>query len=211
MVLYKIIFLFSLTVASLKSFEQLPVQIFAGDKSIEYNFLWFKNVDKNEKVTLFNSTFFNVHYKDKDKNVYEVFQVATYNLNKNWGIGGGGRFTGGEFVPQFSVSYQLMTESLYLNLFPSLQYSLSAKGIQYSLFGLLFYTPKINKSWKMFNQISFEPLFNNYQHIYSYQQIRVGLSYKDMVQFGVGVNLDQVNKSFLFNKNIGFFVRKELR
>ena len=63
----------------------------------------------------------------------------------------------------------------------------------------------------MFSQISFEPLFNNYQYIYSYQQIRVGLSYKDMVQFGVGVNLDQVNKSFLLNKNIGFFVRKELR
>jgi hypothetical protein len=192
------------------SFAQLPVQLFGGNKGIEYNFLWYKDINKNGKVSLFNFTFFTVDYKDQSKNAYEIYQVATYNFTKNWGLASGGRFTGGQFAPQIAVSYQLETKDLYLNIFPTIQYFSNQQQVGYSLFGLLFYKPKINDTWKMFNQVAFEPLFNAKGHIYSYQQIRVGLEYKELFQFGLGLNLEQIGKNFESRQNFGVFIRKEL-
>lgn len=62
----------------------------------------------------------------------------------------------------------------------------------------------------MFNQLAFEPLFSSKEHIYSYQQIRVGLDYKELLQFGLGINLEQTSRNFETGQNIGVFIRKEL-
>lgn len=189
---------------------QIPVQVFGGNKAIEYNFLWYKDIDNKGKVNLFNFTFFTVDYQDLSRNTYEIYQVATYNFTKNWGLASGGRFTSGQFVPQIAISYQLETNDLYLNIFPTVQYLSNQQQVGYSLFGLLFYKPKINDNWKMFNQLAFEPLFNSKEHIYSYQQIRIGLGYKESFQFGIGVNLEQIGITNSTSSNLGFFIRKEL-
>lgn len=191
------------------SFAQLPVQVFGGSKAIEYNFLWYKDIDQNGRVSLFNFTFFTIDYQDQSKNTYEIYQVATYNFTKNWGLASGGRFTNGRFAPQMAVSYQLEKKDLYINIFPTVQYLSSQQPIGYSLFGLLFYKPKINDAWKMFNQLTFEPLFDSNEHIYSYQQIRVGLEYKELFQFGLGLNLEQAGRNFETKQNFGVFIRKE--
>ena len=189
---------------------QIPVQVFGGNNAIEYNFLWYKDIDKKGKVNLFNFTFFTIDYEDPSKNAYEIYQVATYNFTKNWGLAGGGRFTSGQFAPQIAISYQLETKDLYLNLFPTVQYLSNQHQVGYSLFGLLFYKPPINDTWTMFNQLAFEPLFNSKEHIYSYQQVRVGLSYKELFQFGLGVNFEQFGNRFETRQNYGVFIRKEL-
>jgi hypothetical protein len=189
---------------------QLPVQVFAGNRGAEYNFLWFKDLDKKAKWSLFNTTFFTVDYNNRANNVYEIYQVATYNLTKNWGLAGGGRFSGGAFAPQMAISYQILTKDVYFNIFPGVQYMPLTQTMGYSVFGLFFYQPKISEKWKMFNQILFEPLFTNKGHLFSYQQIRVGLNYKDWVQFGLGANLEQMGTEFKSNHNLGIFIRKEL-
>jgi hypothetical protein len=189
---------------------QLPVQIFGGHKAVEYNFLWFKDVDARGKFSLFNFTFFTVDYQDRAKNVYEIYQVGTFNFNKTWGLSGGGRFVSNEFAPIMALSYQLTTRDLYLNLFPSVQYFGSTQTVSYSLFGLLFYRPKISDTWRLFNQLTFEPLFTARQHVFSYQQVRIGLEYKSLFQFGLGGNFDQVGSNFAFQYNLGVFIRKEL-
>lgn len=189
---------------------QIPVQVFGGNKAIEYNFLWYKDIDNKGKVNLFNFTFFTIDYQDLSRNTYEIYQVATYNFTKNWGLASGGRFTSGQFVPQIAISYQLEANDLYLNIFPTVQYLSNQQQVGYSLFGLLFYKPKINDNWKMFNQLAFEPLFNSKEHIYSYQQIRIGLGYKESFQFGIGVNLEQIGITNSTSSNLGFFIRKEL-
>lgn len=202
------VFVLGMLNASLGS-AQLAPQIFAGHRGAEYNFLWFKGVDAKGRISLFNFTSFFADYEEQTNNLYEIYQVGIYNLNPSWGLAGGGRFVGGEFVPLIAVSYQKVIRDLYFNLFPSAQYVPSAQQINYSLFGLLFYTPRINDTWKVFSQLTFEPLFNLEKHIYSYQQIRLGLEFKEQFQFGIGVNLDQVGKDFTFRQNYGLFIRKE--
>lgn len=78
---------------------QISVQVFGGNKTIEYNFLWYKDINNKTKVNLFNFTFFTIDYQDQSRNANEIYQVATYNFTENWGLAGDGRFTSGQFSP----------------------------------------------------------------------------------------------------------------
>ena len=189
---------------------QIPVLLFAGHEATEFEFLWSKDIDRQGKFNLFNYTLFFADYDEKQENTSNIWQVITYNFNKTWGVAAGGAFSNGEFLPQIALSYQIESEDLYFNLFPSVQYLPSDETLGYALFGLLFYEPKINDQWSIFSQLLFEPLFNNEGHVSGYQQIRFGLNYNKLFQFGVGVNLTQTGKSFSNTTNIGLVLRKEL-
>lgn len=190
---------------------QMPVQLFAGDKSIEYQFMWLKNLDTKQKFSLFNLSYFNVDYKKQANNTYEIYQVGTYNFTKNIGIAGGGRFFNNQFTPLVALSYQGMARDFYITAFPSVQYALADKTIYYSLFGLAVYNPALNKTWGIYSQILFEPLFKKREHVFSYQQLRIGLDFKKQFQFGLASNLTQSGKSFIYGGNYGVFVRKDLQ
>lgn len=190
---------------------QMPVQLFAGDKSIEYQMMWLKNVDAKQKFSLFNFTYFNIDYKTQRNNTYEIYQVGTYSLTKNIGIAGGGRFFNSQFTPLLAVSYQAAIKDFYISAFPSVQYSLTEKKTYYSLFCIAIYNPAINKTWGLYNQLFFEPMFDSRHHVFSYQQIRVGLDYKKKFQFGIGANMTQAGKSLNYIGNYGLFVRKDLQ
>lgn len=189
---------------------QIPVQLFGGTKALEYNFLWDRDLDKAGKLNLFNFTFFNVGYSNPNLNSFEIYQVATYNLTSNWGLAGGGRFTSAGFSPQLALSYQFESPDWYVNVFPTLQYLTQQRNWGYSMFVIAFYQPQLNDTWGLFNQFTFEPLFVNGQHVYSYQQLRAGVSYKKLFEFGLGANFDQVGPQFKGQHNLGLFIRKEL-
>lgn len=189
---------------------QLPAEVFAGHRATDFNFMWFKDLDKKAKISLFNFTFFSVDYKDKTRNTSEIYQVGTYNLTEKWGIAAGGRYVKTEFIPQVAVSYQVTTKYLYINLFPAVQYSFQSKAWLYSMFSLAFYEPPINNKWKFYSMLILEPTFSGQQHLFSYQQIRVGLTWDKNFQFGLGLNLDQVGVRFKNTTNAGVFIRKEL-
>lgn len=126
------------------------------------------------------------------------------------GVALGGRYRNGEFIPQVALSFQHFKNDLFVNIFPALQYSTLQKELQYGVFGLVIYTPKLSGKWSSFNQLMFEPLFNKNQHLLTYQQLRVGLDYQNKFQFGLGANLNQFGKEFLFASNFGIFIRKDL-
>jgi hypothetical protein len=184
-------------------------QFFLGNKSAEHSIMLAKNLDEKGKFSLFNYSFFNVNYNDIQLNTSEIYQIGIYNFSKAFGVAAGGRYRDKDFLPQIAFSYQIVKENLYINLFPAIQYSTVSKEVQYGLFGLVIYTPKINDKWNMFNQLMIEPLFNKNSHILSYQQFRVGLDYNNKLQFGVATNLDQFGRDFNFNSNLGLFIRTD--
>lgn len=193
-----------------KSFAQMPIQLFGGHQATEFDFMWFKDLDEKGRFSLFNFTFFSIDYQNESQNTSEILQNITYNITDKWGTGVGGRYLNGQFSPQLTISYQLETKNLYFTLFPAVQYFPSTKSVGYSLFGLLFYTPKINDKWSLFSQLALEPMIDNKQHIYSFQQVRLGLGLKDLFQFGIGANFEQFGIDFQTRNNLGVFIRKEL-
>lgn len=207
----KKLFLVMLLVTNLSPVAaQIPVLLFTGHEATEFEFLWSKDIDKQGKFNLFNYTLFVADYNEKQENSSNIWQVITYNINKTWGIATGGAFADGEFLPQIALSYQIEGDDFYLNLFPSVQYLPFDETLGYALFGFLFYEPKINDQWSVFSQLLFEPLFSKEGHVSGFQQIRFGLNYNKLFQFGIGVNLTQTGNSFSNTTNIGVFLRKEL-
>ena len=189
---------------------QIPIQVFAGNQAIEFNFMWNGFLDKQQKVNLFNFTFFEVDYEDQENNTYEIYQFVTYNFSRQWGLAGGGRFTANEFIPEVALSFQVEQPDLYVNLFPSLRYTPSREELGYSLFGMMIFNPSIGKNWSLFNQMIFESVLDKNGHVFSYQQIRLGFGYKLAFQFGLGANLAQTGSRFKNSTNAGIFLRKEL-
>ena len=199
-----------LTFNALLAEAQIPVLFFGGHEAAEFEFLWSKDIDQQGKFNLFNYTLFIADYNEKQENFSNIWQVITYNVNKTWGIAAGGAFSNGEFSPQIALSYQVESNDLYVNLFPSVQYLPSEQTLGYAMFGLLFYQPKINDKWSAFSQLLFEPLFSKDGHVSGFRQIRLGLNYQTLFQFGVGINLTQTGNSFSNSTNVGLFLRKEL-
>ena len=199
-----------LLLATCRLQAQIPVQVFAGNRATEFNFMWNGFLDKQQKVNLFNFTFFEVNYEDQENNTYEIYQVVTYNFSHQWGLAGGGRFTANEFIPEVALSFQIEEPDLYVNLFPSLRYTPSLEELGYSLFGMVTFSPAIRKDWSLFNQMIFESVLDKNAHVFSYQQIRLGFGYKTAFQFGLGVNVAQTGSRFKNSTNVGIFLRKEL-
>jgi hypothetical protein len=71
-----------------------------------------------------------------------------------------------------------------------------------SALGIIGYSPKFNKSWGLSSQIIFsvDPLEAS-------QIVRIGASFKDKFQFGIGIDMLQTIQSKNFNYNSGPFIR----
>ena len=187
---------------------QLPVEIFTGHRATNFSSLWSKDIDKKGKFSLFNFAFFSSDYKDRSRNTSEIYQIGIYHLTKKLGIATGGRYVNNEFIPQVALSYYATFNNLYLDFFPAIQYSFQSKTFLYSMFSFAFFEPPINEKWKFFSMLQMEPTFSSEGHLFSWQQIRAGLTWVDKFQFGLGLNLDQVGTRFSNTTNAGVFIRK---
>jgi hypothetical protein len=194
-------------------FAQIPVEVLVGHRQTQHEFFFFKDIDSTNKFNLFSIANFAVDYKDLSRNSSSISSQLTYNLNQNWGISSGALFNGKEFSPLVAVSYQYGNKKgdFYMNLFPTM---ILKEKPEFELFGLLFYAPKLTDKWSIFSQLIFGTIVSNKfnRHLFSYQQIRLGLGYKNLFQFGIGFdhNIIGNGKGENYTNNIGIFIRKEL-
>jgi len=190
---------------------QIPVEVFIGNNQAQHEFFFFKDLGQNHKVNLFSMARFAVNYEDETLNTSMVSSQLTYNFTKNWGISTGGLFTEPTFSPLLAISYVYFNPKgdLFLNFFPTVYFQ---DNLEFELFGLFFYTPKLSEKWSLFSQVIFGTAVNQQfdQHVFSYQQIRLGLGYKKSFQFGVGIDQNFFGNSWMYAENIGLFIRKEL-
>ena len=71
-----------------------------------------------------------------------------------------------------------------------------------SVLGLVAYLPKFSKSWGLSSQVIF-----SVDPIESSQIVRLGVSYNDKVQFGIGLDMLQNFQTKKSNFNLGPFIR----
>lgn len=206
--------LFVLLVNSVFSKElkaQIPVEVLVGNNQVQHEFFFFKDLDSEHKFNLFSMARFAVDYESNDLNSSFVSSQLTYNFNESWGVSSGGLFVENLFSPILALSYVYFNEKgdLFVNLFPTAIYN---EGVDFELFGLFFYTPKLTEKFSLFSQVIFGTTVNAKfnEHLFSYQQIRIGLGYKDKFQFGLGLDQNFLGSDFISANNIGIFIRKEL-
>lgn len=204
---------FGFLLLSLTVKAQIPVEVMAGNKQIQHQFFFFKDLDANRKVNLFSMARFNRDYEEEAFNTSLISSQLTYNLTPNWGISTGASFINNDLSPLLAISYTYFSPKgdLFLSLFPSV---LLNEKVEYELSGIFMYTPKINEELRLFTQAIFATTLNGQldQHLFSNQQFRVGISYKEQFQIGIGLDQSFINtgESHLTIRNIGVFLRKEL-
>ena len=197
--------------SSSTAYAQVPVEVMVGHNQLQHEFFFFKDLDKKQKWNLFSIGSFVMDYESEDKNFSQISSQVTYNLSKSWGISGGAFSFNQAIAPIVAMSYTYSSpnEDLYINLFPTF---ILDDELSYELFGLFFYTPKISDELSFFGQFVTRTVYDNElsNHVNSNHQLRVGFSFKALLQFGVGFNQEFEGVDFKSRNNTGLFIRKEL-
>ncbi len=196
---------------------QLPVEVFAGDKKISFDLLFFKyfknQQESNTKLLFFNRNRLNIDYKQTTSANLPVFgftEAISYNHPKLKG-----------FAPV------LVVQTSNSGVFPK-------AGIQYfhrknnftffswlvtetlqqpyiDFFILTRFEPKLTNKLNLFTQLELVNALptNTVLNYNLFQRIRVGLKMKQW-QFGIGADFNEYgNLNYISTNNIGTFLRYE--
>ena len=192
--------IFLLVGANLRS--QNVLEVLAGNKQAHYINYFNKDLDSTAKWNFFNLNRFTVNYKDKALNNVSIEGQLTYQFKPWIGLSAGGGCYGELFVPTIglSLSYMNKKEDFFIQMYPTIGF---AEGqVAPSVLGIIGYSPKFSKSWGLSSQIIFSA-----DPVEAYQIIRMGANYKDMVQFGIGIDMLQNFETKNSNYNYGPFIR----
>jgi hypothetical protein len=192
--------IFLLVGANLRS--QNVLEVLAGNKQAHYINYFNKDLDSTAKWNFFNLNRFTVNYKDKALNNVSIEGQLTYQFKPWVGLSAGGGFYGELFVPTIglSLSYMNKKEDFFIQIYPTIGF---AEGqVAPSVLGIIGYSPKFSKSWGLSSQIIFSA-----DPVEASQIIRMGANYKDMVQFGIGIDMLQNFQTKNLNLNLGPFIR----
>jgi len=192
--------IFLLVGANLRS--QNVLEVLAGNKQAHYINYFNKDLDSTAKWNFFNLNRFTVNYKDKALNNVSIEGQLTYQFKPWVGLSAGGGFYGELFVPTIglSLSYMNKKEDFFIQMYPTIGF---AEGqVAPSVLGIIGYSPKFSKSWGLSSQIIFSA-----DPVEASQIIRMGANYKDMVQFGIGIDMLQNFETKNLNYNLGPFIR----
>lgn len=207
---FKWLLLLSLVHFSSIGQSQIPVTVMAGQNQFQHDFFFFKDFDKQRKFNIFTMGQFAVDYDQAAFNSSSISSQITYNLTPFLGISGGATFANQQFRPlvALSLSYMNKKKDLLINVFPSL---IIKDTPEYEMFGLLLYTPKLSERFSLFTQVMFNTTMDEKwsQHLFSFQQIRIGVGYRDWFQVGVGIDQNFVGPEYTQSHNIGVFLRKQ--
>lgn len=187
---------------SVSTRAQIVLEALAGNQQAHYINYIDKDLDSTAKWNFFNLNRFTVNYKDKALNNVSIEGQLTYQFKPWVGLSAGGGFYGELFVPTIglSLSYMNKKEDFFIQIYPTIGF---AEGqVAPSVLGIIGYSPKFSKSWGLSSQIIFSA-----DPVEASQIIRMGANYKDMVQFGIGIDMLQNFETKNSNYNFGPFIR----
>lgn len=197
-----ILFITFFSMISLSIRGQIALETLAGNQQAHYINYIDKDLDSTAKWNFFNLNRFTVNYKDKALNNVSIEGQLTYQFRPWIGLSAGGGFYGELFVPTIglSLSYMNKKEDFFIQIYPTIGF---AEGqVAPSVLGIIGYSPKFIKSWGLSSQIIFSA-----DPVEASQIIRMGPNYKDMVQFGIGIDMLQNFETKNSNYNFGPFIR----
>jgi len=193
-----------LLMATKVTHAQISNEILFGNRQVHYLNYWQKDIDSAGKFNFFNINRFAIDHNDKLFNNFSNEGQLSYRL-KDWiGISVGGGFDGEVFMPTLglNLSYLNKKGDFFIEAYPTIGI---AKRVAPSIFGLIGYNPTFDKKWGLSSQLIF-----TVDELQSSQLVRVGLNFKNKLQFGIGADIYQFQQAALNFSNVGIFVRVNL-
>jgi hypothetical protein len=184
---------------------QITIEGLVGNNYAHYISYTDKNLDSAKKWNYFNLNRFTVNYKNNALNTVSIEGQLTYQFKPWIGLSTGAGFYGEFFIPTLglSLSYANDREDFFIQLYPTIGFF--EKQIGPSVLGIIGYVPKLSKNWGISSQIIFSVDPSEISQI-----VRIGMDYKNKLQFGLGLDvINRVNTTNL-NTNTGLFLRFNL-
>ena len=167
---------------------------------------WTKPIDKEYKFVLFNLN--TAEYKfDLEEATFMSYSILNVDLFKGFGPVAGTRVLKDRVVGLGGIQYTYFREKVFItaNFTSELK-----KNPDFEFFSLAQYRPEITEKTKGFIQGQFSFNFNSQAHIFSFQQLRLGVDL-GLIQTGFALNQFQFERDWLYNIQPGLFLRLEFK
>lgn len=220
----KSILIAMLVMATKYSYAQIPIEVMAGNKQTLYFAYIQKDLDSLGRWNIFSQGLYAVNYKDSSLNSISIDNQLTYQLSNWLGISAGGSFDGLQFIPSLGLSFSYLNKKgdFSISAFPMVQL---VKPRALDLFCLINYSPQFSKKWGLFSQFTVgtnlglqkenpnekKAILNVFtRHNISNQLLRIGVNYKQKIQFGLGTDFAQFGMNEGRFENFGIFLRYQI-
>lgn len=193
-----------LLMACRSSYAQISSELLFGNRQVHYISYWQKDIDSLGKYNLFNLNRFAKDFKDKAYTNYSIDAQLSYRIKKWFGIAVGAGYDGETMEPTLGLSLSIRNKKgdFLIEAYPTISF---AKKITPSFFTLVGYNPIINQKWGFSNQLIF--VLNGTS---SSQLVRIGLDFKNKLQFGLGSDIIYFYDKGPNLHNFGYFIRLNL-
>jgi hypothetical protein len=182
---------------------QIQVQPFFGSDGLQVGTLINKPFSKKENWNYYNYTSYFTEYNNVETSELESYQNVSRSLYKNLGFNVGATFGNSTLIPALGLSYIFENENLNFSIFPSVNYLTVEKEVGFDLNSMFEYTQDISLSWSLYSLIIFNADYFD-SELVSKEYVRLGLEYKNAIQFGVGSDIDNNEGTFNFGGFVGY-------
>jgi len=182
---------------------QIQVQPFFGSDGLQVGTLINKPFSKKENWNYYNYTSYFTEYNNVETSELESYQNVSRSLYKNLGFNVGATLGNGTLIPALGLSYIFENENLNFSIFPSVNYLTVEKEVGFDLNSMFEYTQDISLSWSLYSLIIFNADYFD-SELVSKEYVRLGLEYKNAIQFGVGSDIDNNEGTFNFGGFVGY-------
>jgi hypothetical protein len=206
------------------TFAQTPFEVMVGNNQTLYFAYIQKDLDSIGRWNVFSQGLYAVNYKNSALNSISIDNQLTYQFNNWLGISAGGSFDGLQFIPSLGVSLSYLNKKgdFSISAFPMVQL---AKPLTLDFFALINYSPQFTEKWGLFSQFIIgtnlglqkvhpdhpREILNVFtSHNVSNQLLRIGLSYRQKFQFGLGTDFAQFGMNEGTFENFGIFLRYQI-
>jgi hypothetical protein len=182
---------------------QIQVQPFFGSDGLQVGTLINKPFSKKENWNYYNYTSYFTEYNNVETSELESYQNVSRSLYKHLGFNVGATFGNGTLIPALGLSYIFENENLNFSIFPSVNYLTVEKEVGFDLNSMFEYTQDLSLSWSLYSLIIFNADYFD-SELVSKEYVRLGLEYKNAIQFGVGSDIDNNEGTFNFGGFVGY-------
>ncbi len=185
--------------------QSVPTEVMIGNRNFWYQHSFNFAISKNKKIGVFNTH--SLHFfNDNTKQEVMSQTYLNYKLSPWLKINAGVFYvTKPGINPSVSLHIFKKTTNTLLLIVPRIDVY---KNPSYDVMSMIEYKPIIRRV-QLYTRIQTLFSFKEKLHARSYQNIRVGISNKNL-QYGFAVNFDAYGSSYKYYSNYGFFIRKEI-
>jgi len=197
--------------ASQAQFTQL--ELFSGFKKTDFTLLSSYSINDKNTLNITTLAFFQ-KFRERENQIFDEVGVQPtlfWNISKNVAIGPSLYYNSfGGFSERLSAKFSLKNARALLVVIPTVAYSEKKDASLAEVFAQFQLNTPLSEKMSLWFNGQFLSVWDKFKtHSRSFQQLRLGLSYKGH-QFGLGLDFDQYGPKPIQKSSFGLYYRKTL-